>query len=52
MRVWFQGMTYKEYKQVTHWEEMDQYWVELLDDDDHLVTVINWTHVLYMEPMR
>jgi len=51
MRVWYVGMCYKEYPLATHWEEIDGDWVELAKDDGEIVAVINWKHVLYMEPM-
>lgn len=51
MRVWYVGMTYKEYPTATHWEEIDGSWVELATDDGEIVAIINWKHVLYMEPM-
>ena len=49
MRVFFTDGTHDDYPTVTHWDCDGSDWVELLNDQEEIIVVLNWTHVQKLE---
>lgn len=42
---------YKDYPDATHWESSCSDWLELLNDKEEIVCILNWKHVVAIEPI-
>lgn len=42
---------YKDYPNATHWESSCSDWLELLNDKEEIVCILNWKHVVAIEPI-
>ena len=53
MRVYYTNGTYSEYKTATHWDTNgSDDWVELLTEDEEIIAVLIWKHVIRIEIME